>query len=345
MAVSINDPCNRIDAIPDDLTNVLTKFAIEYLTLRPPDISKFGLEFFTTMLYHRSESKRRVNDDPRLSMATNHDDSKDGSASEADKYEKSITQSALLYQVLHESDYFKYKSNDDLFIAVNQMYRLSFGTGECVELNGDGALYVIEHGRLNVAAGDMHEQIDENFGSFSLMQLKWKFGGSELCISSVSDSIVWVLDGAAFQRCWTGDVHIKCRDYESILEFSPIFGGLPDTERQMLADTMATKRYQVGDVIYDATVAGNGAAGCYFIREGLVSLEMNDGDGGIQTVLLKSGQHFGEINSKDEMILCTAKAMTNARCAYLSANIVTELIRLPFLKIRPNLCTRCKNEF
>lgn len=346
MSGSFNDPCNRIEAIPDDLKNVLSKFAIEYLTLRPPNIIEFGLEFFTNMqnLPIATPRPSRSFAELSLSMSGFSDSSGSESGSEKNRYYKSDTESAHLYEVLLETDYFKNHNDDGLFNAINQMYSVSIEVGESVQLMDDGSLYVIENGILNISAGDLHEKIGEHFGSFSLTQLKWKFDHSDLSISCDSDTMLWVLNGAAFQRCWMGDVHAKCRDYESILQFSQIFGCLADTERQMLADMMVTKRYQAEDVIFDAATAGNTAAGCYFIREGLVSLATNDGDGGIQTVLLKSGQHFGEINAKDEMILRSATAMTKVRCTHLNGKFIKDLIRHPFSKLHHNLCTQCKNE-
>lgn len=347
MSGSFNDPCNRIEAIPDDLKNVLSKFAIEYLTLRPPNIAEFGLQFFTNMqnLPIATPRPSRSIAELRLSMCSSSDSSFSESGSEVDKYHKSDTASAHLYEVLQETDYFKNQNDDGLFNAINQMYSVSIRAAESVQLMDDGTLYVIEDGVLNITAGELHVRIDEHFGSFSLTQLKWKFGRNDLSISCENDTTIWILDGAAFQRCWIGDVHAMCRDYESILQFSPIFGCLVDAERQMLADMMVTKRYQAEDMIYDAATAGNAAAGCYFIREGLVSLATNDGDGGIQTVLLKSGQHFGEINAKDEMILRSATALTKVRCAHLNDSSIRDLIRHPFSKLHHNLCTQCKNEF
>lgn len=346
MSGSLNDPCNRIEAIPDELKNVLSKFAIEYLTLRPPNITEFGLQFFTNMqnLPIATPRPSRSFAELRLSMSSFSDSSCSESGSEVDKYHKSDTESAHLYEVLLETDYFKNHSDDDLFNAINQMYSVSIDAGESVQLMDDSTLYVIENGSLTISAGDLHERIGEHFGSFSLTQLKWKFGRKELSVCCESDTKMWVLDGAAFKRCWIGDVHAKCRDYESILQFSPIFGCLVDAERQIVADMMVTQRYQAGEVVYDTATTGDAAAGCYFIGEGLVSLATNDGEGGVQRVLLKSGQQFGEINGKDEMILRSATAITKVRCAHLNSSSIRDLIRHPFSKLHHNLCTQCKNE-
>lgn len=347
MFESSDDACKRNDSIPDDLKSVLSKFAIEYLTLLPSDMTEFGLQFFKNMQSHRRQMSkmRRANASLRLSMSQFNDGSDSESVKDVASYNKTDTETAHLCRVLLETDYFRNHCDDGIFNAINHMYSLTIEAGEKMELKDDCTLYVIENGTLNIIAGDSHTKIDENFGSFSLMQLKWKFGQNDLSITTDSDCMLWVLDSAVFQRCWIGDVHIRCRDYESILELSPIFSGLAEIERQMLADLMITKRYQPGDVIFDAKIAVNEAPGCYFILEGLVSLAMNDDDSGIQTGLLKSGQHFGEVNSKDEMILRSATAMTKVRCAYLNADSIKDLIRDPFSRLWTNLCSRCKNEF
>lgn len=346
MSDSMNGACNRVEAIPDDLKNVLSKFALEYLTLRPSNVIEFGLQFFSNMQKQPVEMPMSTaNSELRLSMSHFSDSSVSENVSEVDKYYKSDMQSANLYAALLDTDYFRNHNDNDIFNAINQMYCVSIEAGSTVELKNDSTLYVIDDGILNIGAGESNEKIDETFGCFSLMQLKWKYGQKDLCINSEIDTTLWVLDSTIFQRCWIGDVHAKCRDYETILEFSPIFSGLVDVERQMLADLMVTKRYQAGDMIYDGKNAENEAAGCYFIQDGMVSLAMNDSDRGIQTVLLKSGQHFGEITSKDEMILKTAEATSQVRCAHLSGNVITDLIKHPFTNIRPNLCSRCKSEF
>lgn len=342
----MNSACSRVETIPDDLKDVLSNFALEYLTLRPLNIIEFGLQFFSDMQKQAVEMPMSIaNSELRLSMSHLSNSSVSENVSEVDKYYKSDTQSASLFAALLDTDYFRHHNDNDIFNAINQMYCISIETDSPVHLKDDNTLYVIDSGILNIDAGESNEKIDETFGCFSLMQLKWKFGHKDLYINSETDTTLWVLDSTIFQRCWIGDVHAKCRDYETILEFTPIFSGLGDVERQMLADLMVTKRYQAGDVIYDGKTAENEAAGCYFIQDGMVSLVLNDCERGIQTVLLKSGQHFGEITSKDEMILKSATSTSQIRCAHLSANVIMDLIKHPFTKIRPNLCSRCKSEF
>lgn len=349
MVGSLNDPCNRITEIPTDLKMLLSRFAIEYLTLRPPDVNEFGMQFFTqSMQKSRSSIKRRSSASCRLSVVLDSDCSSGAeidNSSEGCQSARRSTRMAKISQTLMKSDYFENHSCDSVFSAVTMMYSVTKDEGENIELNDDGTLYVIEEGILSVKADDLHEIICEDLGSFSLMQLRWKYGRSDLTITAESDCTMWILDDAAFKRCWIGDVHVKCRDYESILEFSPIFGELDEVERRMLADLMTTKRYDPKDLIYDTETAEMEAPGCFFIIEGMVSLLTSDDDGGIQTVLLKSGQHFGEITAKDEMILRSANAVTNVRCAHLNARAVRDLMQHPFAKQRPNLCSRCKNEF
>lgn len=350
---SIYDPCNRLESIPDDLKNVLSKFALEYLTLRPSSMADFGLQFFADIQHRPREMTRTSRTMADVSLLVCHSDNSsvrensersEIGSDDVDKYYKTDTQSAHLYVAL-KRDFFKNHNDDGVFNAINQMYSVSIETGECVQLRDDSSLYVIEDGTLNIIVDDSHEQIDENFGTFNVTNLKLRFRQNELSINCENDTVMWVLDGPAFQRCWIGDVHVTCRDYESILEFSPIFGYLVDAERQMLADLMTTKRYEAEQVIYDITKCDYAVAGCYFIQEGLVSLAVNDGEGGLQNILLKSGQQFGEINAKDAMILKKATAMTKVRCAYLDASAITERICHPFSQTRRNLCGKCKCEF
>lgn len=350
---SIYDPCNRLESIPDDLKNVLSKFALEYLTLRPSKMADFGLQFFANMQDRPLEMTRRSRTMADISLLVCHSDNcsvRDSSKSsefpsnDVDKYYKTDTQSAHLYVAL-KRDFFRNHNDDGVFNAINQMYSISIEAGESVQLRDDSSLYVIEDGTLNIIVDDSHEPIDENFGTFNLTNLKLRFRQNELSINCENDTVMWVLDGPAFQRCWIGDVHVTCRDYESILEFSPIFGCLVDAERQMIADLMTTKRFEAEQVIYDNTKCDYEVAGYYFIQEGLVSLAVNDGEGGLQNVLLKSGQQFGEINAKDAMILKKATAVTKVRCTYLDASAITERIRHPFSQTHPNLCSKCKCEF
>lgn len=340
-----DEKLQTVPFIPDALKKCLVQFSVEYLSVEPSNIIDFGIEYFMNLRNHLDSTLTSFKSavlseqviEPLSSIQISTEDDKIEICS---NYIKTEAQTLYLLEILRKLIYFQDFDDDEINKIVCQMYNKSVSENEMMicENSADKSLYVIDDGIFVVKINDEIIDTYENCGYFTMLELNNKYQ-PDVKIQAKSNGNIWILDWSIFQRCWLKDDHKKCRTYELILESIPILHTLSEDERIFLADEMITKRFQMDDYICNEGGTSK-LFGIYFIEKGRVLL-CSTSDA--QSIILKTGQYFGQLTSKKESLIKSAQAIGYVQCAILSLESFNRLAGKSIQTIKTNLCDNCKD--
>ncbi|XP_014261060.1 cAMP-dependent protein kinase type II regulatory subunit-like [Cimex lectularius] len=222
---------------------------------------------------------------------------------------------------------FKGLDSDQIQEVVNAMADIKVKCGDWVFKQGDegDSFYVIQDGIFEMSKEELGKskvlQRLENKGHFGEIALLYNMPRT-CSVAALSDGSLWRMDRVTFRKIVVNGAFRKRKFYDEALSSVPMFRVLDTTEKNKLSDTLDTKIFKDGEVVFRV---GDKAGGMFFVESGSVLVKEGNENGTVLSVL-KKGDHFGEISVMPEENRNAYIASGSVRLAFLQTDCFERLL-------------------
>ncbi|XP_074645340.1 cAMP-dependent protein kinase type II regulatory subunit-like isoform X2 [Tubulanus polymorphus] len=247
-------------------------------------------------------------------------------------YPKTDEQRKRLSEATKNILLFRSLDNQQMHQVIDAMFERKVTPDEHVIDQGDDGdnFYVIDTGTY-----DIYVEVDgkpkcvgqyDSQGSFGELALMYNMPRAATIIAT-SEGTLWAMDRATFRRIVLKNAFNKRKMYENLLENVPMLKTLDSYERMNVADALAPKTFEDGDLIIKQ---GDDADCMYFVEEGEVRItmtNMNDPNTEVELTRCKKGDYFGELALvTHKPRAASAYSVGTTRCAVLDVHAFERLL-------------------
>uniref|UniRef100_A0AAG5DSM5 Cyclic nucleotide-binding domain-containing protein n=1 Tax=Anopheles atroparvus TaxID=41427 RepID=A0AAG5DSM5_ANOAO len=334
--------------VPDELKDVLLRFAIAYLLEQPDDLIEYALTFFakerdgrkpvsvssvapdsTTTTTSTTACQRVLSPEGkgnRCDTCAPKYDAEDGGV--LPTFPKTDKQRAQLHSAL--SQLFRcldQQQMNDMFDAMCEKMSDVRAKDYMDKQGADGAnIYVTDSGVYVCCRGDdrQHIRTFDNGGSFGEPGVLKDFQHCyPLATSIQQDGKLRAIDRQTFERIVQRAAGRKRKADEALLSAVPMLKLLESHERAYLVDGLVPRTYARGDQIL---LQDDAADGLYFVEQGTVSVRSVEDADEVELARVEQGGYFGELTLVTHWPQeVSVWAVDDVRVAFLAAEAFLQL--------------------